>query len=60
MPAVHLPGGGHVLFPGRRLVAIYGHPGDGNLGVLGEQPVDAAVQRAGEVAAGYTRSARSR
>jgi hypothetical protein len=42
-----------VLFPGRRLVAIYGHPGDGNLGVLGEQPVDAAVQRAADVAAGY-------
>ena len=48
-----LPGGGHLLFPGRRLVAIYGHPGDGNLGVLGEQPVDAAVQRAREIAAGY-------
>jgi hypothetical protein len=48
-----LPGGGHVLFPGRRLVAIYGHPGDANLGVLGEQPVDAAVQRAGDVAAAY-------
>ena len=53
MPAVHLPGGGDVLFPGRRLVAIYGHPGDSNLGVLGEQPVDAALQRAGEVAASY-------
>ena len=49
-----LPGGGHVLFPGRRLVAIYGHPGDANLGVLGEQPVEAAVQRARDVAAGYT------
>ena len=48
-----LPGGGRVLFPGRRLVAIYGHPGDDNLGVLGEQPVDAALQRASEVAAGY-------
>ena len=51
--ASQLPGGGDVLFPGRRLVAIYGHPGDSNLGVLGEQPVDAALQRAGEVAAGY-------
>jgi hypothetical protein len=48
-----LPGGGHVLFPGRRLVALYGHPGDDNLGVLGEQPVAAAVQRAREVAAPY-------
>ena len=42
-----------MLFPGRRLVAIYGHPGDDNLGVLGEQPADAAVQRAREVAAAY-------
>ncbi len=53
VPRPELPGGGHMLFPGRRLVAIYGHPGDGNLGVLGEQPVDAAVQRARDVAAGY-------
>ena len=43
-----------MLFPGRRLVAIYGHPGDANLGVLGEQPVEAAVQRVRDVAAGYT------
>jgi len=54
IPPVHdLPGGGQVLFPGRVLVAIYGHPGDGNLGVLGEQPVDAAVERARGVAAEY-------
>jgi hypothetical protein len=53
VPRLQLPGGGTVLFPGRRLVAIYGHPGDSNLGVLGEQPVDAAVQRAGDVAAAY-------
>jgi hypothetical protein len=55
-PAVQgpqLPGGGRVLFPGRRLVAIYGHPGDDNLGVLGEQSVGAAVQRVRDVAAGY-------
>ena len=48
-----LPGGGQVLFPGRRLVALYGHPGDSNLGVLGEQPVEAAVERARQVAAEY-------
>lgn len=48
-----LPGGGQVLFPGRRLVALYGHPGDANLGVLGEQPVGAAVERARQVAATY-------
>jgi len=52
-PVHELPGGGHVLFPGRRLVAIYGHPGDDNLGVLGELAVDAAVQRARDVASGY-------
>jgi hypothetical protein len=52
-PKHQLPGGGHVLFPGRRLIAIYGHPGDDNLGVLGEQPVDAAVQRARDVATEY-------
>jgi hypothetical protein len=42
-----------VLFPGRRLVALYGHPGAPSLGVLGEQGVDAAVERAGRVAAPY-------
>jgi hypothetical protein len=48
-----LPGGGRVLFPGRRLVALYGHPGAPVLGVLGEQGVDAAVRRARLVAAPY-------
>ena len=43
---VELPGGGQVLFPGRRMVALYGHPGDTGLGALGEQPVDAAIARA--------------
>src|SRR5690606_8171596 len=35
-----LPGGGQVLFPGRRMIALYGHPGAPVLGVLGEQPVE--------------------
>jgi hypothetical protein len=48
-----LPGGGQVVFPGRRLVAMYGHPGSGALGVLGEQPVDAAIARAKRLAAPY-------
>jgi hypothetical protein len=48
-----LPGGGQLLFPGRMLVALYGHPGTGSLGVMGEQPIDAAVQRAREQAAAY-------
>ncbi len=50
---VELPGGGQVLFPGRRLVALYGHPGTSALGVLGEQPVNEAVERARRVAAEY-------
>jgi hypothetical protein len=50
---VQLPGGGQVLFPGRRMIALYGHPGDPGLGSLGEQPVKAAIARARRVAAGY-------
>ena len=50
---VQLPGGGQVLFPGRRMVALYGHPGDPLLGSLGEQPLDAAIDRVRRVASGY-------
>jgi hypothetical protein len=50
---VELPGGGQVLFPGRRMVALYGHPGDPGLGVLGEQGLDAAIARARRTAAEY-------
>jgi hypothetical protein len=52
-PPVELPGGGRVLFPGRRLVALYGHPGAPSLGVLGEQGVTAAVERARRLARPY-------
>jgi hypothetical protein len=48
-----LPGGGQLLFPGRMLVALYGHPGSAALGVLGEQGIDASIQRAREHAARY-------
>ncbi len=48
-----LPGGGRVMFPGRRLVALYGHPGAPSLGVLGEQGIDDAVRRARRVARPY-------
>lgn len=41
-----LPGGGQVVLAGRRLVCLYGHPGTATLGVLGEQDVDTAVDRA--------------
>jgi hypothetical protein len=48
-----LPGGGQVLFPGKRLVALYGHPYTSALGVLGEQGVEAAVERAARLADPY-------
>ena len=52
-PPVELPGGGRVLFPGRRLVALYGHPGAASLGVLGEQGIVASIDRARRVARPY-------
>src|SRR6185437_7022484 len=48
-----LPGGGQVLFPGRRLVALYGHPGTYGLGVLGHQDLAASITRARQLAAAY-------
>jgi hypothetical protein len=51
---VELPGGGQIVFPGRRMVALYGHPGDTGLGVLGQQSLDATVARAKQVTGSYT------
>ena len=50
---VQLPGGGQLVFPGKRYVALYGSPHTASLGVLGEQGVDATVQRAADTAAPY-------
>jgi len=50
---VEIPGGGQIVFPGRRMVALYGHPGNSTLGVLGEQGIDAAIARAKAVASTY-------
>jgi hypothetical protein len=50
---VQLPGGGQILYPGRQMIALYGHPGTGALGVLGEQGVDGAIARAQQMAADY-------
>ncbi|MGB5952182.1 MAG: hypothetical protein WBG57_06645 [Ornithinimicrobium sp.] len=50
---VQLPGGGQTLFPGRRLVALYGHPGTAGLGVLGEQDLDESITRAQDMAAEF-------
>ena len=48
-----LPGGGYVLFPSRRIVAMYGHTNTSVLGVLGEQGPAESVERARRIAEGY-------
>ena len=48
-----LPGGGQLFFPGRRLVALYGHPGGAGLGVLGAQDLPSSIARAQQLAATY-------
>jgi hypothetical protein len=50
---MQLPGGGEVLFPMHRLVALYGHPGTPGLGALGEQDLAASIARAKRLAARY-------
>ncbi|WP_201775257.1 hypothetical protein [Cellulomonas sp. FA1] len=56
---VELPGGGQLVFPavagqpGKKYVALYGTPGSGALGVLGEQDVPATIARAEQHAAPY-------
>lgn len=48
-----LPGGGHTIFPGRHVVALYGSPGLPALGVLGEQDPAGAVARTQQVVDQY-------
>ncbi len=48
-----LPGGGQLVFPGRRVVALYGSPGSEALGPLGRQSLPATVKRARDVARPY-------
>ncbi|MFD2339116.1 hypothetical protein FGG90_03075 [Clavibacter tessellarius] len=48
-----LPGGGQLVFPDKRYVALYGAAGTGALGVLGEQGPADAVTRAKAQAAEY-------
>jgi hypothetical protein len=50
---VQLPGGGQLILPGKRYIALYGHPGSQALGVLGEQGPQASVARAAELAGQY-------
>ncbi|MFD2455881.1 MBL fold metallo-hydrolase [Corynebacterium mendelii] len=51
--AQQLPGGGGLVFPGRRMIAFYGHPSGPALGVMGEQPPQEAVDRLSELVADY-------
>lgn len=53
LSAPELPGGGLKLFPGRRVLALYGNPTTSALGVLGEQGPEEAVARAREISVGY-------
>ncbi|MGY1839207.1 MULTISPECIES: hypothetical protein [unclassified Modestobacter] len=48
-----LPGGGQLLFPEHTLIALYGIPGSGALGLLGEQDLPAAITRAQQYADEY-------
>lgn len=52
-PGEELPGGGHLVFPGRRMIALYGHPSGGALGVMGEQGPEESVQRVNELISQY-------
>lgn len=51
---VQLPGGGQLLFPAHRLVAMYGHPGTPGLGALGQQDLAASIARIRALAAPYS------
>ena len=50
---VQLPGGGDILFPMHRLIALYGYPGTPALGALGEQDLGASIARIRRIAASY-------
>ena len=42
-----------LVFPGRRIVALYGHPSGPALGVMGEQPPQEAVKRVNDLVRQY-------
>lgn len=48
------PGGGQLVFPGRHVVALYGHHSGPALGAMGEQPSDEAAQRVKKIAEEYS------
>lgn len=51
--APELPGGGHLPFPDRMMIALYGHPLTAALGMLGEQSPSEAADRAQTLAQEY-------
>lgn len=51
--AAELPGGGVTPFPGRRMIALYGHPGAPVLGMMGEQSPEESVTRLKALVAEY-------
>lgn len=51
--AEELPGGGALVFPGRRMVALYGHPMGPALGVMGERPAGESAAYAQQIADDY-------
>jgi len=56
--AAELPGGGRRLFPDRRVVALYGHPRDPELGALGIGSPPQAARRLRARARAYDRKSR--
>ena len=57
--APELPGGGLLPFPGRRMVALYGHPQTASLGMLGEQSAQESVERVTALADRYQQLTRT-
>src|SRR5215216_6262572 len=52
-PAYKYADGTQQLFPGNRIIALYGSPSTPRLGVLGEQPLEQAIARAKQLANDY-------
>jgi len=48
-----VPGGGFLMVPGKRIVALYGNPLTSSLGPLGDQGPDEAVERIRRISAAY-------
>lgn len=53
IPPWHFPDDATTIFPGSRLVALYGSPGAPVLGVLGRQDLVASIKRVKQLAADY-------